>query len=131
MSESIFQIVPHLEYICQLIRKIALEEDKLDAMVSNTCGLIGDIITTLVTEVDARYADKTENIAIGLFQYMNDETIKKMLTEGRTNKSNKVKQISVWALRELRKLKGKVEGHQGNAGFTQSSSMGAITSVQS
>ena len=54
-APAIFEIVAHLEFICQLIKKISGDSERTDSVVSSTCGLIGDIITTLVTECPPQY----------------------------------------------------------------------------
>jgi hypothetical protein len=109
-AQSIFEIVAHLEFICQLIKKISADPERTDSVVNNTCGLIGDIITTLVTECPAQYNEKTNQIAAGLYQFMNDEVVMKMLSEARVHSNQRNKQVAIWASRELRKLKQRVEG---------------------
>lgn len=108
-AETTFEIVNYLEFICQLIKKIAADEERTDSLVSQTCGLLGDIITTLVTEVAPQYEQTAAKITVGLYQFLNDEGIKKMLNEARVHSSTRNKQVAVWASRELRKLKNKAE----------------------
>jgi importin subunit beta-1 len=113
-APAIFEIVAHLEFICQLIKKISGDSERTDSLVSSTCGLIGDIITTLVTECPPQYLEKSNQIATGLYQFMNDEVVMKMLSEARVHSNQRQKQVAVWASRELRKLKQKVEQQGGN-----------------
>jgi importin subunit beta-1 len=119
-APTIFEIVAHLEFICQLIKKISADPERTDSVVNNTCGLIGDIITTLVTECPQQYAEKSNQIAAGLYQFMNDEVVMKMLAEARVNSNQRQKQVAIWASRELRKLKQKVE----NGGNGQNNQQG-------
>lgn len=109
-AQTIFEIVNHLEFICQLVKKISGDSEKTDSVISNTCGLIGDIITTLVTDCPAQYSEKTNQIATGLYQFLNDDVVKRMLNEARVHTNNRNKQVAIWASRELRKLKQRIEG---------------------
>ena len=54
---------------------------------------------------------------MGLYQLLNDDCIKKMLQEGRVNKSKKIQQYSVWALREMKKMKNLIENMPGGGNF--------------
>ena len=67
----------------------------------------------------ALHLEKSNQIAAGLYQFMNDEVVMKMLSEARVHSNNRQKQVAVWASRELRKLKQKVEQQGGNTNAQQ------------
>jgi len=92
----------HLAFICGLIIKVAGEKDKPDAVVRNACGLIGDLITSLVT---CNTTASANDYAMGLNQLLANETLIKMLQEARANRNSDVKTVAVWSLREIKKVK--------------------------
>lgn len=114
-TSCIFELLPHLQFICGLIKKISIDNERTDDIVFNTCGVIGDLITSLVTDCKVKHA-QADVTKVGLHQLLNDDSIKKMLQEGRLNKSRKIQQYSVWALREMKKMKNLIENNPGGAG---------------
>lgn len=98
--------------MAELVKMISIDEERTDAITMNSCGLIGDLITTLVTQYEG--SQPPENYALGLFQFLNDDRIKNMLQEARLSRNNKIKQYGTWALRELRKLRTAIENSQNN-----------------
>ena len=105
-----------------MIKKIAVDEDKTASVISETVGLIGDLIKALVTE-NQTHPD-VKNIAMAMSRYCQEDAIQNMLKEARNSKTTKTKQIGVWASREVRKLKQLVEptntNFTGSQGFTTS-----------
>ena len=115
-TSKIFELLPHLQFICELIKKISIDPEKTDDIIFNSCGVIGDLITSLVTNCNVKHA-QADVTKMGLYQLLNDDCIKKMLQEGRVNKSKKIQQYSVWALREMKKMKNLIENMPGGGNF--------------
>merc|ERR1712150_257883 len=112
-SPQVYTIGPHIPFITELIKKVSVDDERTEAITLNSCGLVGDLITALVTNNNGQNGSQ-ENYALGLYQCLNNENVKKMLTEARASNQGKVKQMASWALREFKKMRQGVENVQNN-----------------
>ena len=89
--------------------QIANEEEKNEHMLKNTCGLVGDLITALVT--DTTMPQSADLYATGLTQLLTDEknSLQNLLLEARMNKNKEVNNLAKWALREMKNMKAHIE----------------------
>ena len=78
-------------------------------MLKNTCGLVGDLITALVT--DTTMPQSADLYATGLTQLLTDEknSLQNLLLEARMNKNKEVNNLAKWALREMKNMKAHIE----------------------
>jgi len=83
-------VQPHVAYMIQFITVVAQDSEHSDTSVAASAGLIGDLCAAygkdIVTLLDV-------------------EPISELLTAGRRSKTNKTKNLSTWATKEIRKLK--------------------------
>ncbi|ESN99747.1 hypothetical protein HELRODRAFT_101408 [Helobdella robusta] len=81
---------PSLPNILLFLNEIASDEDITEGVVGASCGLVGDLCTTF---------------GLSLQPMLEAESIQTLLTKGRRSKSNKVKTLATWAIKEIRKMK--------------------------
>ncbi|XP_022662446.1 importin subunit beta-1-like isoform X2 [Varroa destructor] len=89
-SPTLQVLLPHVPFIVQFVMSIARDPEKNDSLVATSSGLIGDLITTFGQQV---------------LLLVDNETISELLTEGRRSRTHKTKSLSMWATKEIRKLK--------------------------
>lgn len=83
-------VTVQLPFIVQFIETIARDANKSDSIVGAAIGLIGDLVTS--------YGQQ-------MLQYVERESMEKLLAEGKRSKVMKTKTLATWATKEIRKLK--------------------------
>lgn len=83
-------VQPHVPIMLQFVTHIAKDPDHSDGIIGACAGLIGDLCTVFGTTI---------------VQYVEQEPIAELLSHGRRSKINKTKTLSIWATKEIRKLK--------------------------
>lgn len=83
-------VIGQLPFIVQFIEAIARDPNKSDSLVGAAIGLIGDLVTSFGQQ---------------MIQYVERDTIEKLIAEGKRSKVMKTKTLSNWATKEIRKLK--------------------------
>ena len=83
-------VTNQLPFIVQFIETIARDPNKSDSLVGSAIGLIGDLVTS--------YGQQ-------MIQYVERDTIEKLLAEGKRSKIMKTKTLATWATKEIRKIK--------------------------
>jgi importin subunit beta-1 len=83
-------VTSQLPFIVQFIETIARDPNKSDTIIGSAIGLIGDLV--------ASYGPQ-------MIQYIEKDTIEKLLAEGKRSKVMKTKTLATWATKEIRKIK--------------------------
>ncbi|CAF0735123.1 unnamed protein product [Adineta steineri] len=83
-------VTGQLPFIVQFIETIARDPNKSDSIVGSAIGLIGDLVTS--------YGQQ-------MIQYVERDTIEKLIAEGKRSKVMKTKTLATWATKEIRKIK--------------------------
>ncbi|CAF0896665.1 unnamed protein product [Didymodactylos carnosus] len=83
-------VTVQLPFIIQFIETVARDPNKSDTIIGAAIGLIGDLVTS--------YGQ-------GMLQFVERDTIDKLITEGKRSKIMKTKTLATWAAKEIRKLK--------------------------
>ncbi len=83
-------VTNQLPFIVQFIETIARDPNKSDSTIGSAIGLIGDLVTS--------YGQQ-------MIQYVERDTIEKLLVEGKRSKVMKTKTLATWATKEIRKIK--------------------------
>jgi importin subunit beta-1 len=83
-------VTSQLPFIVQFIETIARDPNKSDSTIGSAIGLIGDLVTS--------YGQQ-------MIQYVERDTIEKLLVEGKRSKVMKTKTLATWATKEIRKIK--------------------------
>jgi importin subunit beta-1 len=83
-------VTAQLPFIVQFLETIARDPNKSDTIIGSAIGLIGDLV--------ASYGPQ-------MIQYIEKDTIEKLLAEGKRSKVMKTKTLATWATKEIRKIK--------------------------
>lgn len=86
-------VQPHVPIMFQFVTHIAKDPDRSDGNIGACAGLIGDLCTVFGPSIA---------------QYVEQEPIADLLNHGRRSKITKTKTLSIWATKEIRKLKNSV-----------------------
>ncbi|CAL8086959.1 unnamed protein product [Orchesella dallaii] len=90
VNQDLALIQPHLPHIVQFLCEISKDPEKSDGNIAACAGLIGDLLV---------------GYGAVILQLLDNEVINELLTQGRRSKTGKTKMLSIWATKELRKLK--------------------------
>ncbi|XP_054155376.1 importin subunit beta-1-like [Oppia nitens] len=84
-------ILPHVPYMAQFVTLVASDAEITDTLISSCSGLIGDLC-----------------VAFGnvMIQLVDNEHIQIMLNRGKKSKNTKARTLTIWAIKEIKKLKG-------------------------
>ncbi|VDN98526.1 unnamed protein product [Rodentolepis nana] len=82
-------IAPHVSFIINFIEHIGNEALVNDELVSSSCGLIGDIVSTFGGDI---------------LPYISVTPLQNMLQLGRRSKSSQTRTVAHWATKEIKKL---------------------------
>jgi len=80
---------PYLEIIIQLIVSIALDEERTDALIGCSCGLLGDVVSALGTSIT---------------HLVKHDALSSLLQAGRKSRTTKTKTVAHWASKEMKKI---------------------------
>jgi importin subunit beta-1 len=83
-------ITPHLQHVLTFLDILSKDPNLTDAVLSATCGLIGDLVSCFGTQ---------------LIPAIDNESITNILNKGKKSKNNRTKTLANWASKEIRKLK--------------------------
>jgi importin subunit beta-1 len=89
-NPDVLLIQDHVKHIIEFILTIAKDSDLTDTLVAASAGLIGDLCTAFGPAM------------AGL---INNDSIQSLLTRGKRSKTTKTRTLSVWAVKELKKLR--------------------------
>lgn len=92
-SNHVLLVQPQVPYMIQFITHIAQDADHTDGTTAACAGLIGDLCCAFGQDI---------------LILVDTEIINDLLTKGRRSKTNKTKTLSLWATKEIRKLKNAV-----------------------
>merc|ERR1719189_3327795 len=87
---ELIQVLPHVAYIVQFITTIAQDNERSDGSIAASAGLIGDLCSAF---------------GVHMVPLLDVDPISELLTCGRRSKASKTKTLSLWATKEIRKLK--------------------------
>ena len=83
-------IESHVQYMVQFIMVIASDADITDSLIAACAGLIGDLCSAF---------------GIAMLTLIDSEVIHQLLMKGKRSKASKTRTLSVWAIKETKKLK--------------------------
>ena len=89
-SSEVPLIMSQMPFLFEFIETIARDVNKSDSLLGSAIGLIGDLVTS--------YGRQMTN-------YVERDTIEKLLIEGKRSKVIKTKTLATWASKEIRKIK--------------------------
>lgn len=101
----------HVQFIVKFIVSIAQNRDLADETIASAAGLIGDLCSVFGEP---------------MLPLIEDPSINNLLVEGKKAKTNRTKTISVWALKEIRKLK---QNSQTSCSFSRNNSQTQTSAV--
>ncbi|KAF7247132.1 Importin subunit beta-1 [Paragonimus skrjabini miyazakii] len=83
-------VATHVPHILSFIDHISIDSITTDELISASCGLIGDLVSTY---------------GAAILNLVDVDAITNLLQKGRRAKSSRTKNLAVWATKEIRKLK--------------------------
>lgn len=90
MDANVMLLQPHVAHIVSFIGVIAADEDRSDGTLCAAAGLMGDLLSVFGATIA---------------QLLDFNAINAMLNEGRHSKVARTKTLSIWAAKELRKIR--------------------------
>lgn len=89
-NHEIMMLEPHIPFIVQFIMMVSQDEENSDQVLAGAAGLVGDLCCAF---------------GAPMLQLLDCEPINEMLIKGKRSKHNRAKTLSLWAAKEMKKLK--------------------------
>jgi importin subunit beta-1 len=103
-NPDVLLIQAHVQYMIQFVLIVASDSDITDSLIAACAGLIGDL---------------TAAFGAAILPLIDNEIINQTLIKGKRSKATKTRTLSVWSIKEIKKLKMATSTDQFSQNHTQ------------